>query len=197
MLQSYFGDTIEAGCDEAGRGPLAGPVVAAAVILPKDFFHPLLNDSKKLSSKQRALLEPLIRSEALYVGLGEASVEEIDRVNILQATFLAMHRAIDDLIKKGGRPELLLIDGNRFKPYLTLSHKCVIGGDAILASIAAASILAKNRRDRRMHLLASHYPGYGWETNKGYPTRMHREAILMKGFTPHHRRTFVIKPFSK
>ena len=190
MLQAYFGDTLEAGCDEAGRGPLAGPVVAAAVILPRDFYHPLLHDSKKLTVAQREELEPIILSQALSVGLGEASAEEIDEINILQATFLAMHRAIEQLIGDGCRPELLLIDGNRFSPYPEIPHQCIVKGDATFASIAAASVLAKNKRDRHMHALAQRYPGYGWETNVGYPTRTHRQAIYAQGLTPHHRKTF-------
>lgn len=190
MLRPYFGDTIEAGCDEAGRGPLAGPVVASAVILPRDFQHPLLNDSKKLTIAQREMLEPIILSQAIGIGIGEASPEEIDTINILQATFLAMHRAIDTLIKEGNKPALLLIDGNRFNPYPEIPHQCIIKGDATFASIAAASVLAKNKRDRYMHALSERYPGYGWETNMGYPTRTHRQAIYEQGLTPHHRITF-------
>lgn len=191
MLQPYFKENaIEAGCDEAGRGPLAGPVVAAAVILPQNFSHPLLNDSKQLTHAQRLMLEPIILSQAISVGLGEASPEEIDQINILQATFLAMHRAIDTLMKQSTKPTLLLIDGNRFNAYRDIPHHCIIKGDATFSSIAAASILAKNKRDRQMHAFAKKYPDYGWQTNVGYPTRAHRQAIHDKGLTPHHRKTF-------
>ncbi len=193
MLRPYFGDSLEAGCDEAGRGPLAGPVITAAVMLPRDFTHPMLNDSKKLTSKQRLALEPVIRQQALAFGIGEASPEEIDQINILQATFLAMHRAIDAMIAKGPVPELLLVDGNRFRAYQQIPHRCIIKGDATFASIAAASVLAKNTRDRYMHALAAAYPGYGWETNAGYPTAKHRAAIASLGLTPHHRQTFSAK----
>ena len=184
---------MEAGCDEAGRGPLSGPVVAAAVILPRDFFHPLLNDSKKLTPLQRQQLEPIILEEALAVGVAQASAQEIDKINILQATFLAMHRAIQKVIAQGKHPDLLLIDGNRFNPFPHIPHHCVVQGDATFASIAAASILAKNERDRQMHALAKQYHRYGWQTNVGYPTRTHREAIRKHGLTPHHRKTFAEK----
>ncbi|MEM7362216.1 MAG: ribonuclease HII [Bacteroidota bacterium] len=193
MLKSFFGQTMEAGCDEAGRGPLAGPVVAAAVIFPRDFTHPLLNDSKKLTPAQRKFLEPIILAEAVAVGVAQASAQEIDEINILQATFLAMHRAIEKVIEQGPRPELLLIDGNRFNAFPNIPHHCVVQGDATFASIAAASILAKNERDRQMHALAKEYHGYGWETNVGYPTRSHREAIRKYGLTPLHRKTFAEK----
>ena len=194
MLRSYLHDTlVEAGCDEAGRGPLAGPVVAAAVILPKGFYHPLLNDSKQLTPSQRGRLVPVIMSEALGVGVGQATPAEIDRVNILQATFLAMHRAIDALVGEGMVPESLLIDGNRFKPYPAIPHRCVVRGDASLAPIAAASVLAKEHRDAHMHALAQAHPAYGWDTNVGYPTLAHREAIREHGLTPHHRCTFATK----
>lgn len=178
---------IECGCDEAGRGCLAGPVVAAAVILPEDFAHPLLNDSKQLTERQRELLRPIIEQEALAWGVGSVSPEEIDQINILQASFLAMHRAIDDLVF---RPELLLIDGNRFDPYPDIPHVCVVKGDARFTSIAAASILAKTHRDELMIALEKEYPGYGLSGHKGYPTPAHREAIARLGASPIHRRSF-------
>ena len=191
-LCSTFGHEglIECGCDEAGRGCLAGPVVAAAVILPEDFAHPLLNDSKQLTERQRELLRPIIEQEALAWGVGSVSPEEIDQINILQASFLAMHRAIDDLIL---RPQLLLIDGNRFTPYPDIPHECIVGGDGKYMSIAAASVLAKTHRDALMLNLATEYPGYGLEVHKGYPTPAHKEAIRRLGLTPIHRKTFAIR----
>ena len=181
---------IECGCDEAGRGCRAGPVVAAAVILPEDFAHPLLNDSKQLTERQRELLRPIIEQEALAWGVGSVSPEEIDQINILRASFLAMHRAIDDLIL---RPQLLLIDGNRFTPYPDIPHECIVGGDGKYMSIAAASVLAKTHRDALMLSLATEYPGYGLEGHKGYPTPAHKEAIRRLGLTPIHRKTFAIR----
>ena len=181
---------IECGCDEAGRGCLAGPVVAAAVILPEDFAHPLLNDSKQLTERQRELLRPIIEQEALALGVGSVSPEEIDQINILRASFLAMHRAIDDLIL---RPQLLLIDGNRFTPYPDIPHECIVGGDGKYMSIAAASVLAKTHRDALMLSLATEYPGYGLEGHKGYPTPAHKAAIRRLGLTPIHRKTFAIR----
>ncbi len=191
-LCSTFGHEglIECGCDEAGRGCLAGPVVAAAVILPEDFAHPLLNDSKQLTERQRELLRPIIEQEALAWGVGSVSPEEIDQINILQASFLAMHRAIDDLIL---RPQLLLIDGNRFTPYPDIPHECIVGGDGKYMSIAAASVLAKTHRDALMLSLATEYPGYGLEGHKGYPTPAHKAAIHRLGLTPIHRKTFAIR----
>lgn len=191
-LCSTFGHEglIECGCDEAGRGCLAGPVVAAAVILPEDFAHPLLNDSKQLTERQRELLRPIIEQEALAWGVGSVSPEEIDQINILQASFLAMHRAIDDLIL---RPQLLLIDGNRFTPYPDIPHECIVGGDGKYMSIAAASVLAKTHRDALMLNLATKYPGYGLEGHKGYPTPAHKAAIHKLGLTPIHRKTFAIR----
>lgn len=177
----------QAGCDEAGRGCLAGPVVAAGVILPFDFDHDFLNDSKKVSPKKRDILRNYIFENAISWGIGIASAEEIDEINILNASFLAMHRAINKLET---RPELLLIDGNRFKPYDNIPHKCIIGGDAIYRSIAAASILAKTERDMIMEKLHSDYPAYNWKQNKGYPTLEHRLAIMKNGMTPLHRRSF-------
>lgn len=181
---------IECGCDEAGRGCLAGPVVAAAVILPEGFSHPLLNDSKQLTERQRELLRPIIEQEALAWGVGSVSPEEIDQINILRASFLAMHRAIDDLLL---RPQLLLIDGNRFTSYSDIPHECIVGGDGKYTCIAAASVLAKTHRDALMLRLATEYPGYALEVHKGYPTPAHKEAIRRLGLTPIHRKTFAIR----
>lgn len=182
---------IEAGCDEAGRGCLAGPVVAAAVILPPRFDHPLLNDSKKLTEKQRALLRPIIEEKASAWAVGIVSNQEIDEINILNASFLAMHRAIDQLVAK---PDFLLIDGNRFKAYQGIEHACIIKGDGIYRSIAAASILAKTYRDEIMESLHDQFPSYGWSRNKGYPTIDHREAIRLNGACEHHRMSFALLP---
>ena len=188
MLLPYFQkNEIEAGCDEAGRGCLAGPVFASAVILPTDFKHPLLNDSKKLTEKQRDLLRPIIEQEAIAWAVGSYSPQEIDKVNILNASFLSMHRAIDQLTTK---PTSLLIDGNRFKPYLMIPHHCIIKGDGKYLSIAAASVLAKTYRDDLMKKLALDYPEYSWQQNKGYPTKAHRAAIKKYGSTEHHRMSF-------
>lgn len=178
---------IEAGCDEAGRGCLAGPVFAAAVILPQDFSNDLLNDSKQLTEKQRYLLRPIIEKEALAWAVGVVSAEEIDKINILAASFLAMHRAVDDLKI---RPEHLLIDGNRFKPYRNVPFTTIVKGDGKMASIAAASILAKTYRDDFMNKIAVEYPQYDWLSNKGYPTVKHRNAIKEHGITPYHRKSF-------
>lgn len=177
----------ECGCDEAGRGCLAGPVVAAAVILPENFYHPLLTDSKQLTESQREKLRPIIESEALAWGIGVVSPEEIDQINILHASFLAMHRAIDQLVLT---PDLLLIDGNRFDPYPEIAHVCIVKGDAKYTSIAAASILAKTHRDELMLTLDKDYPGYGLSGHKGYPTPAHREAIRQLGPSPIHRKSF-------
>ncbi len=181
----------EAGLDEAGRGCYAGPVFAAAVILPADFHHPLLNDSKQVSEKNRELLRPIIEQEAIAFTVASASVEEIDSINILQASYLAMHRAIATLKKK---PEFLLIDGNRFKPYPKIQHTCVIKGDGKFASIAAASILAKTYRDEYMYRIHEEFPQYQWNRNKGYGTATHRKALEVHGLTPHHRKSFQILP---
>lgn len=178
---------IEAGCDEAGRGCLAGPVFAAAVILPQDFSNDLLNDSKQLTEKQRYLLRPIIEKEALAWAVGVVSAEEIDKINILAASFLAMHRAVDELKI---RPEHLLIDGNRFKPYGNVPFTTIVKGDGKMASIAAASILAKTYRDDFMYKIAVEYPQYDWLSNKGYPTVKHRNAIKEYGITPYHRKSF-------
>ncbi|MBK9191845.1 MAG: ribonuclease HII [Crocinitomicaceae bacterium] len=189
MKNYYTKGLIEAGCDEAGRGCLAGPVVAAAVILPDKFRHPLLDDSKKMSEKNRALLEPIIKDQALAFAIGVVDSQTIDQINILNASFLAMHRAIDQLVKI---PELLLIDGNRFKKYKDLNHHCIIKGDGKYKSIAAASVLAKVERDRIMDKLNEEYPDYLWSKNKGYPTTDHRKAIEKLGTTPYHRLTFTL-----
>lgn len=192
MLKSFYSpDQIEAGCDEAGRGCLAGPVVAAAVILPKNFKHKKLNDSKQLSAEVRKELKSEIQSAALAWAVAEVSNEEIDQINILNASILAMHRAVDQLTK---RAQLLLIDGNRFKPYPGVPHKCIIKGDAKYLSIAAASILAKTYRDELMDELAKKWPGYFWEKNMGYPTRDHRRGIQQLGVTPLHRKSFQLLP---
>jgi ribonuclease HII len=182
--QQHF---VEAGCDEAGRGCLAGPVVAAAVILPIDFDHPLLNDSKKMTPAKRDLLSAIIKEKAIAYAVGAASPEEIDTINILQASFLAMHRAIDQLKQK---PDLLLIDGNRFKPFPGIPHQCIVGGDGLYRSIAAASILAKTHRDELMQNLHIDFPHYCWDRNKGYPTPKHKKAIAQHGITAQHRKSF-------
>ncbi len=192
MLKSSFTkDKIEAGCDEVGRGCLAGPVVAAAVILPKRYRHKQLNDSKQLGKEERLKIQEDILKDALAWAVAEVSNEEIDVINILNASFKAMHLAVDQLTT---RPELLLIDGNRFKPYFDLPHECIIKGDAHYLSIAAASVLAKNYRDELMEKLSSQYPGYFWETNVGYPTLQHRDGIRQLGITPYHRRSFQLLP---
>lgn len=189
MLLPYFqsSQTIECGVDEAGRGCLCGAVVAAAVILPKDFQNQTLNDSKQLTHKQRQALREIIEKEAIAYGVGFVSNEEIDQINILNASFLAMTRAIEQIKTP---IELLLIDGNRFRSQLTIPYKCIVKGDAKYSSIAAASILAKTYRDEYMETLAKEYPEYNWQKNKGYPTKEHREAIKQFGVTPHHRKTF-------
>lgn len=192
MLLPYLEpNRIEAGCDEAGRGCLAGSVFAAAVILPPDFKNDDLNDSKQLSEKKRYALRPVIEREAIAWAVGIVTPEEIDKINILKASFLAMHRAIDQLVVK---PEHLLIDGNRFTPYPDIAHTTVVKGDGKYLSIAAASILAKTYRDDYMDELAKEYPDYHWTENKGYPTKAHREAIRAVGITPYHRKTFTLLP---
>lgn len=181
---------VEAGCDEAGRGPLAGPVYAAAVILPTDFHHPLLNDSKKMTEKARDLLRPIIEKEAVSWAVEAVSPEEIDELNILWASVTGMQRAVRRLAP---RPDFLLIDGNRFRPfdeYSPSSYRTVVHGDATYSSIAAASVLAKTWRDERMRALAKEYPEYGWDRNMGYPTKEHIAAIREYGLTPWHRRSF-------
>lgn len=192
MLKSYFDKTkVEAGCDEAGRGCLAGPVFAAAVILPKDYKNKILNDSKQLTDKIRYELREVIEKEALAFAVAQVSNIEIDEINILNASFLGMHRAVDQLKTI---PELLLIDGNRFKPYKKIPHQCIVKGDAKFLSIAAASILAKTYRDDFMVEASKKYPHYGWEKNMGYPTKLHREGIRQHGATPLHRMTFQLLP---
>ncbi len=191
-LKSCFQkELIEAGCDEAGRGCLAGPVVAAAVILPKWFRHGLLNDSKKLTAKQREKLVTVIKQKAIAYAVAEVSNEEIDKINILNASFKAMHLALDNLKI---RPELLLIDGNRFTPYQKVPHQCIVKGDGKYYSIAAASILAKTFRDALMQDLSKQHQCYRWETNVGYPTQEHREGIKKFGITPYHRKSFQLLP---
>ena len=187
-LKPFFTDNlIEAGCDEAGRGCIAGPVVAAAVILPRGMDFPEFDDSKKLSEKQREKLRIKVLESAAAYGVGIVSAEEIDEINILNASFLAMHRAIDQLKI---RPELLLIDGNRFNKYKDIKHQCIVGGDAKYQSIAAASILAKTTRDHIMEELDNQYPNYNWKKNKGYPTIEHKNAVAEFGMSPFHRKTF-------
>ncbi len=191
-LRPFHDETlIEAGCDEAGRGCLAGPVFAAAVILARDFEHPLLNDSKQLSEKQRYEARAVVESNALSWAVAQVDPKEIDEINILNASFLAMHRALDQLPL---RPESLLIDGNRFKPYQDLPFHCMIKGDGRFLSIAAASILAKTYRDDLMRQLHDEHPHYAWDRNKGYPTKAHRQAIQLHGATIHHRRSFRLLP---
>jgi ribonuclease HII len=187
---SFQSILLEAGCDEAGRGCLAGPVVAAAVILPKDFNLPGLNDSKQLSERKRLQLRPLIEEQALAWAVAEVDHQEIDQINILNASFLAMHRA---LAKLKIAPEFIAVDGNRFKKYEQLPHTCVVKGDAKYQNIAAASILAKTYRDDLMEQLDTAYPIYNWKQNKGYPTQEHRDAVLKYGLSPFHRKTFQLK----
>ncbi len=190
LLSYLHTDLIEAGCDEAGRGPLAGSVFAAAVILPKDFHHPLLNDSKKMTEKAREILRPIIEKEAVAWAVEEVTAEEIDTINILNASITGMQRAVRRLKTK---PEFLLIDGNRFKPFDGYEYQCVVKGDGKYASIAAASVLAKTYRDEYMRALAKEYPQYGWDRNMGYPTKEHIDAIIRYGYTPHHRKSFHLK----
>jgi len=187
LKSSFSPDLIEAGCDEAGRGCLAGPVFAAAVILPKDYRNDLLDDSKKLSARQRYHLRPVIESQALAWAVSSVSAPEIDDINILKASFLAMHKALKEL---SIMPHLLLIDGNRFTPYVGIPHHCFVKGDAEYLSIAAASILAKTYRDDFMSTIHNEYPDYNWISNKGYPTKLHRERILKYGICPYHRKSF-------
>ncbi len=188
MLQScFYKDKIEAGCDEAGRGCLAGSVYAAAVILPPDYTNPDFNDSKKLTARQRYQLREVIQRDALAWAVGVVTPQEIDKINILNASFLAMHRALDQLQP---RPEAIIIDGNRFNPYHDLPYTTIVKGDGKYLSIAAASILAKTYRDDYMDNLAEEYPQYDWKGNKGYPTKKHREAIKLYGITPYHRKSY-------
>ena len=188
MLQNhYYEGKVEAGCDEAGRGCLAGSVFAAAVIFPPDYQNELLNDSKQLTEKRRYQLREIIQRDAIAWAVGIVSPEEIDRINILNASILAMHRALDQLTV---RPEAVIVDGNRFKPYQQLPHTAIVKGDGKFLSIAAASILAKTYRDDYMNQLAEEYPQYDWLSNKGYPTKKHRDAIRQYGITPYHRKSF-------
>ena len=188
MLKShYYESLIEAGCDEAGRGCLAGSVYAAAVILPPDYQNELLNDSKKLTAKKRYALREEIERDAIAWAVGIVTPEEIDKINILNASFLAMHRALDQL---SVRPEAVIVDGNRFKPYQDLPSTTIVKGDGKFLSIAAASILAKTYRDDYMLSLAEEYPQYDWQSNMGYPTKKHRQAILEHGITPYHRKSY-------
>lgn len=187
LAHFFLPDCIEAGCDEAGRGCLAGPVFAAAVILPDNFENRLLNDSKQLTERQREALRPIIEREAVAWAVAQASPHEIDEINILAASILAMHRAIDALCV---RPQHLIIDGNRFRPYSGIPHQTIVKGDGKYLSIAAASVLAKTHRDEYMRRLDEQFPQYGWRANKGYPTVAHRAAIAQWGVTPHHRLTF-------
>ena len=188
MLKShYYEGLVEAGCDEAGRGCLAGSVYAAAVILPENYENDMLNDSKKLSAKKRYVLREIIERDALAWAVGVVTPEEIDKINILNASFLAMHRALDQL---GIHPEAIIVDGNRFKPYRDLPFTTIVKGDGKYLSIAAASILAKTYRDDYMLSLAEEYPQYDWQSNMGYPTKKHREAIRKYGITPFHRKSY-------
>ncbi len=192
MLQAFLiAGRVEAGCDEAGRGCLAGPVTAAAVILPPDFHNDLINDSKQLTERQREQLRPVIEREALVWAVAMVSPQEIDRMNILRASITAMHRALDQL---SVRPEGILVDGNRFYPYQDIPHTTIVKGDGKMLCIAAASILAKTHRDELMRRLHEEYPQYGWDRNKGYPTPDHRAAIAAHGVTPHHRHSFQLLP---
>ncbi|WP_455098926.1 ribonuclease HII [Prevotella histicola] len=188
MLKShYYDNLVEAGCDEAGRGCLAGSVYAAAVILPPDYENDLLNDSKKLTAKKRYALREVIQRDALAWAVGIVTPEEIDKINILNASFLAMHRALDQLCL---RPEAVIVDGNRFKPYQDLPFTTIVKGDGKYLSIAAASVLAKTYRDDYMLSLAKEYPQYDWQSNMGYPTKKHRQAIRDHGITPYHRKSY-------
>jgi len=191
LLPYLHQNVLEAGCDEAGRGCIAGPVCAASVILPHHFYHPLLNDSKKLSEEARYTLRPIIESEAIAFAVAFVDHKEIDKINILQASFKAMHKAVGSMKLQ---PDLLLIDGNRFKPYKNIPHECIIKGDGKYASIAAASILAKTYRDDFMLRLHKKFPVYNWKQNKGYPTVTHRNAVLEHGMSSYHRQTFACIP---
>lgn len=191
LKDAYYINKVEAGCDEAGRGCLAGSVFAAAVILPPDYENELLNDSKQLSEKKRYLLRSMIEKDALAWAVGVVTAEEIDKINILNASILAMHRALDAL---SVRPEAIIVDGNRFKPYHDVSHTTIVKGDGKYLSIAAASILAKTYRDDYMKAIAEEFPQYDWQSNKGYPTKKHRAAIKEYGISPHHRKSFTLLP---
>ena len=187
----FDASVLEAGCDEAGRGCLAGPVFAAAVILPPDFHHPWLNDSKQVTERRREALRPIIEAEALAWAVGVVTADEIDRINILRASILAMHRALDALVVT---PQAVIVDGNRFTPWRDVPWQTFVKGDGRFGNIAAASVLAKTHRDEYMRRAHASYPGYGWDVNKGYPTAAHRQAIAELGVTPEHRRTFRLLP---
>ena len=191
LKNAYYINKVEAGCDEAGRGCLAGSVFAAAVILPPDYENELLNDSKQLSEKKRYLLRSMIEKDALAWAVGVVTAVEIDKINILNASFLAMHRALDTL---SVRPEAIIVDGNRFKPYQDVPHTTIVKGDGKYLSIAAASILAKTYRDDYMKAIAEEFPQYDWRSNKGYPTKKHRAAIKEYGISPYHRKSFTLLP---
>ena len=191
LLNTYSQCLLEAGTDEAGRGCLAGPVVAASVILSKDFEHPLLNDSKQLSKKQRAQLRPFIETHAVSFAVSFVSEKEVDQLNVLQASITAMHRSLDSL---SVIPEFIIVDGNKFSPYLEIPHQTIVKGDAKFLSIAAASVLAKTYRDDFMEKIHCEFPKYHWNKNKGYPTKQHREAIREFGITEYHRKTFRLLP---
>jgi len=191
LLTRYQDLFFEAGCDEAGRGCLAGPVFAAAVILPVEFNHPLLNDSKQMKPADRDELRKVIEQEAICYAVASVDNEEIDRINILKASFKAMHLALEKLSKA---PEYILVDGNRFTPYGGVPHACIVQGDGKYASIAAASVLAKTYRDEYMQQLHLSYPHFGWDSNMGYPTKQHRDAIREFGETPYHRKSFRLLP---
>ncbi|MDG2415391.1 MAG: ribonuclease HII [Flavobacteriaceae bacterium] len=187
MLRYYNQKLLIAGTDEAGRGCLSGPVTAAAVILPKSFRHPMLNDSKKLSAKQRAILAPIIKQAAISYGISHVSPQEIDRINILQASIKAMHKSIAKLVTS---PDFIIVDGNKFNPYPNIPHETIVKGDGKFYAIAAASVLAKTARDEYMLALHKKFPYYQWNNNMGYPTSIHKAAILKWGVSPHHRKTF-------
>ena len=191
LKNAYYINKVEAGCDEAGRGCLAGSVFAAAVILPPDYENELLNDSKQLSEKKRYLLRSMIEKDALAWAVGVVTAAEIDKINILNASFLAMHRALDAL---SVRPEAIIVDGNRFKPYQDVPHTTIVKGDGKYLSIAAASILTKTYRDDYMKAIAEEFPQYDWRSNKGYPTKKHRAAIKEYGISPYHRKSFTLLP---
>lgn len=191
LKNAYYINKVEAGCDEAGRGCLAGSVFAAAVILPPDYENELLNDSKQLSEKKRYLLRSMIEKDALAWAVGVVTAAEIDKINILNASILAMHRALDAL---SVRPEAIIVDGNRFKPYHDVPHTTIVKGDGKYLSIAAASILAKTYRDDYMKAIAEEFPQYDWRSNKGYPTKKHRAAIKEYGISPYHRKSFTLLP---
>lgn len=191
LKNAYYINKVEAGCDEAGRGCLAGSVFAAAVILPPDYENELLNDSKQLSEKKRYLLRSMIEKDALAWAVGVVTAAEIDKINILNASILAMHRALDAL---SVRPEAIIVDGNRFKPYHDVPHTTIVKGDGKFLSIAAASILAKTYRDDYMKAIAEEFPQYDWQSNKGYPTKKHRAAIKEYGISPYHRKSFTLLP---